>query len=577
MAKGVQIPIEVIDKFSKQMEDMDRKLGDIGKSAQKQQSTFNLLAADIIVKYGREAAGAIVKFGLDSIHSFAESEKAIASLNIALKNQGFMTEAYSKALQDNATALQSVTTHSDEAILGTQALLTTFGLAGEKLKTTTKAALDLSAGLGIDLRSATMLLGKAWEGETGSLGRYGIKIDETLTGAAAFEAVLGKVNSRFGGAAAAEADTYAGRMAILTNRFDDLKEKIGKELLPVAEKFSEWASKAIDVIEKLTGQKDKLTNSTDKLIVAKRNEIQAIMDERAASVQDRDRFAILTADLAKAAKAYENLTRAKLASATPAAEKAPESKNASEEAALKGKIEAERNLENAGWDILAEDKRAALDKEKILENAHSDEIWEAELRRADGEKARNKERIANFSSTMGTISALSYSKNKEMALIGKTASIAQASMDTYKAANVALASAPPPFNYALAALVVAAGLSNVAKISGVPLAEGALVQSRSGGTLARVGEGEFDEAVIPLDDPRTQRRLAGAFGGGQGARPIQITFGDIKVTIQGSIESGNVQSLARQLAEEVKFQTADNVALAIRLSNIASLNAGKAA
>ena len=577
MAKGVQIPIEVIDKFSKQMEDMDRKLGDIGKSAQKQQSTFNLLSADIIVKYGREAAGAIVKFGLDSIHSFAESEKAIASLNIALKNQGFMTEAYSKALQDNATALQSVTTHSDEAILGTQALLTTFGLAGEKLKTTTKAALDLSAGLGIDLRSATMLLGKAWEGETASLGRYGIKIDETLTGAAAFEAVLGKVNSRFGGAAAAEADTYAGRMAILTNRFDDLKEKIGKELLPVAEQWSTWLSKGIDSVNNLIEPQGKLTNSTDKIAISMRTYIQTIQDEMAETSKNSVRYALLTIDLDKAAKAYENFTRAKGVSEKPADEKAPDSANPEAEAKLKAKIESGRALENAGWDLLAEDKRAALDREERLKNESSDRIWEAEMRRAEDEKTRNKERVTNFSSTMGAISALSYSKNKEMALIGKTASIAQASMDTYKAANVALASAPPPFNFALAALVVAAGLSNVAKISGVPLAEGALVQSRSGGTLARVGEGEFDEAVIPLDDPRTQRRLAGAFGGGQGARPIQITFGDIKVTIQGSVEAGNVQSLARQLAEEVKFQTADNVALAIRLSNIASLNAGKAA
>ena len=47
--------------------------------------------------------------------------------------------------------------------------------------------------------------------------------------------------------------------------------------------------------------------------------------------------------------------------------------------------------------------------------------------------------------------------------------IAQAIRDTFTGANKALASAPPPFNFALAASVVAAGIANVAKISPRPL------------------------------------------------------------------------------------------------------------
>ena len=47
----------------------------------------------------------------------------------------------------------------------------------------------------------------------------------------------------------------------------------------------------------------------------------------------------------------------------------------------------------------------------------------------------------------------------------KAFAIAEAIASTYLAANKALASAPPPFNYALAASVVAAGLANVAKIA----------------------------------------------------------------------------------------------------------------
>ena len=46
----------------------------------------------------------------------------------------------------------------------------------------------------------------------------------------------------------------------------------------------------------------------------------------------------------------------------------------------------------------------------------------------------------------------------------KAFAVADAIINTYKAANTALASAPPPFNFILAAANVAAGIANVKKI-----------------------------------------------------------------------------------------------------------------
>lgn len=55
--------------------------------------------------------------------------------------------------------------------------------------------------------------------------------------------------------------------------------------------------------------------------------------------------------------------------------------------------------------------------------------------------------------------------NKEMAIAGKAFGIVQATINTYTAFTKALASAPPPFNYVLAAGVLAAGMAKVAAIS----------------------------------------------------------------------------------------------------------------
>jgi len=75
-----------------------------------------------------------------------------------------------------------------------------------------------------------------------------------------------------------------------------------------------------------------------------------------------------------------------------------------------------------------------------------------------------KEAIANRSKLMGM--AVDGAMKLGKALFGesKGMAIAQALIDTYQSANVALKSAPPPFNFALAAANVAAGIVNVNKI-----------------------------------------------------------------------------------------------------------------
>lgn len=86
-----------------------------------------------------------------------------------------------------------------------------------------------------------------------------------------------------------------------------------------------------------------------------------------------------------------------------------------------------------------------------------------------------KQREQNMASTLSTISTLASSSSKELAAIGKAAAIAQATMDGYAAVQRALASAPPPWNFALAAAVGVATAANIAKIAGVGLNEGGTI------------------------------------------------------------------------------------------------------
>jgi hypothetical protein len=82
-----------------------------------------------------------------------------------------------------------------------------------------------------------------------------------------------------------------------------------------------------------------------------------------------------------------------------------------------------------------------------------------------------------------------------------------AAVNTAEAITKALASAPPPFNFALAAANAAAGALQIAAINSEPLPflAGGLVQSP---TNAIVGEGGRKEAILPLENPNAMRLIA---------------------------------------------------------------------
>lgn len=109
---------------------------------------------------------------------------------------------------------------------------------------------------------------------------------------------------------------------------------------------------------------------------------------------------------------------------------------------------------------------------------------------------------------------------------GKAAAVAQATMNTYQAANNALANtpAPPPFPFIAAGITVAAGLQNVSKILATPnenkFAAGGMVGGMGTGTSdsvsARLSKGE---SVINARSTRMFKPLLSAMneaGGGRG-------------------------------------------------------------
>ena len=179
-------------------------------------------------------------------------EDAVRALDAALIPMGRSAGEASKALQEQAAALQLVTKFGDETIIKGQALLASFTRNTEQIKAATEAALDLSAATGTDLNAAFLLLGKAATGETSALSRYGIVLDEGIPKTERFAAAIEKINIQFGGQAREQVKTFSGAIAQLTNAFGDLQEAVGESI-----------TKNEALIGKIKVLKDTITENTE--------------------------------------------------------------------------------------------------------------------------------------------------------------------------------------------------------------------------------------------------------------------------------------------------------------------------
>jgi len=205
----------------------------VGKFSQKSGSALKSLKSNwMAVTAATAGAIAMIK---KSIEAFMEQESAELKLAVAMMNAGTYTQANFRAMKDYASALQQVTKYGDEVTLATMANLETYGMHTEELKAATKASLDLAAAKGIDLKAASELIGKAFVGETSSLSRYGIILDEGIPKTEKFAAVLELVSRRFGGTATAELETYGGQWQKIKNWWGDIVEKVGLGMLKTLE------------------------------------------------------------------------------------------------------------------------------------------------------------------------------------------------------------------------------------------------------------------------------------------------------------------------------------------------------
>lgn len=241
---AISIPLitEFNDKGIKQAIKEFKKLETAGQKAQ-------FLIKKAAVPAAAALAGVTAVIG-SAVQAAIEDQAAQASLARQIKASTKATDKQIASVEDYIKSLgQSVAVSDDEARPALQALIVA-------TKDVTKAqdllnvAIDISAGTGKDLATVSDALAKAYAGNMRGLQALSPELKTMIKDGASLEEVLATLETNFGGAGKAAADTAAGGMKKLGIAFNETKESIGtaflpifEKLLPVVQKFSAWAEK----------------------------------------------------------------------------------------------------------------------------------------------------------------------------------------------------------------------------------------------------------------------------------------------------------------------------------------------
>jgi len=167
-----------------------------------------------------------------SIEAFGQQELAEKKLEQALGRT-------STALLNQASALQSVTTFGDEAIIAQQAFLASLDMTEEQIEEILPVAADLAAATGMSLESAVRNTAKTFSGLAGELGELVPQLrDLTAEQMKAGDAVK-VMADLFGGAASAEAETFTGKIQRAKLVMGDMAEDIGSKIAPAVESLAD--------------------------------------------------------------------------------------------------------------------------------------------------------------------------------------------------------------------------------------------------------------------------------------------------------------------------------------------------
>lgn len=525
----IQIGVEVIsdaakkiDAIAKSTEGLEKAVEKLGGKSRIFDNFVGSLAASGVTKAlsgMADAASAAFRILItEGVAAASKDADAFNALSVALAQSGQSAGGAANKFRSFAEEIQKTTKFGSDQIVNAGALLSQLtGLSEAGLERATKAAANLSSAIGIDLDTASRVVAKSINGSTEALSKYGIKVqagaDQNQNFANTMDA-LGK----FSGSAEAQLNTFSGATSFAGNAFEEVQKVFGElivqnpaiigafraigtifvdlanDLKANSQGISEFFAQATAVLIDYVSSGLKAFDGLVKFF--KGNEADTFLQKYITTLDSAKTKAIetsasiamgtteITVGYESAANSAKKLTEeqqkqvdagkqlALAAQSGQGIDSTLEMKKAQHEAELISDEEfltaqdqaIQAHLQIQQQQLLAAKQQGAITEEQFrLANVESQKKADAQLLTAQTQF--NQKRAQNMASTLSTISTLQQNATGDLFRVGQAAAVATATIDGIAAVQKALASAPPPFNFALAGLVGVATAANIAKIA----------------------------------------------------------------------------------------------------------------
>lgn len=194
---------------------------------------FGKMAAAAFAAAAAAAAAYATKLAIDGVKAAIEDEAAQKRLAESLKSATGATQDQIDAVEKQILSYQLAYGVSDKDLRPALQRLALSTNDLTKAQDILSTALDVAAATGKPLESVTNAIAKAYDGSNTALARLGVGLSAAELKSMSFKQVQDQLNATFGGAAQAQANTYQGQIARLTQTFEEAKETVGARLLPI--------------------------------------------------------------------------------------------------------------------------------------------------------------------------------------------------------------------------------------------------------------------------------------------------------------------------------------------------------
>jgi len=247
-----------IDDFNKNLTKGSTEVEGFGGKIEK----FGKVAAAAFAAAAAAAVAYAGKLAIDGVKAAIEDEAAQVRLAAALENATGATRDQIAAVEQQITKTALATGVADDQLRPALQRLAVSTGDTTKAQELLNLALDVAQATGKPLETVANALGRAYDGNTTSLGKLGIGLSAAELKTMSFTDVQGRLSDLFGGAAAKNAETFQGRMDRLKVAFDEAKETIGYALLPIIERLVSF------VVNQVVPNLQKFASAFDPIVEA---------------------------------------------------------------------------------------------------------------------------------------------------------------------------------------------------------------------------------------------------------------------------------------------------------------------